>query len=180
MITPVLHWLRRFRDAREGVSAVEFALIAPIMILIYFGMAELCQGFMAQKRVEHVASAIADLVAQDDSVSTAELTDVFTVARHVLSPYPTTTLKQRISSVTRDSNGVAKVDWSSSSGWTNRSNGSTVTLPADLIGNGESVIMAEVEYAYHSAADYVMPEQINFKKTYYLRPRMSDKVLKTN
>lgn len=178
MTARAIQWLRRFRDARDGVSAVEFALIAPLMILIYFGMAELCQGFMAQKRVEHVASAVADLVAQDDQVDNAELADVFAVAGHVLAPYPTTGLKQRVTSISRNSNGTASVDWSANNGWSNRT--SPGTLPSNLIGNNESVVMAEVEYVYHSPMDYVMPEQITFRKTYYLRPRMTDKVTKKN
>ncbi len=180
MMIPIARWLRRFRDDREGVSAVEFALIAPIMILFYFGMAEICQGFMAQKRTQHVASTIADLVAQRETISTATLTDIFTVSRQILSPYPTASLKQRISSVTRNSSGVAKVDWSSGSSWTARTTGSTVTVPANLIANTESVIMAEVEYVYSSPFDYVMPAQTTFRKTYYLRPRQSAAVTKTS
>ena len=35
-------------------------------------------------------------------------------------------MKQRITSVTKNSSGVAKVDWGSASGWTARSTGSTV------------------------------------------------------
>lgn len=173
-----LAWLRAFRDAREGVSAVEFALIAPVMILFYFGMAELCQGFMAQKRVEHVASSIADLVAQDDEVTTAELNDVFAAATQSLKPFPTGALRQRITSVTRNSSGQNRVDWSSNKNWTSRADQSTVTLPTNLIANGESVVMAEVEYVYASPVDYVMPQTITFRKTYYLRPRLSDKVEK--
>ena len=178
MIARALAWMRTFRDAREGVSAVEFALIAPIMVLFYFGVAELCQGFMAQKRSEHVASAIADLVAQRDEVTTAELDDVFAAATEVLKPFPTSGLKQRITSVTKNSSGVAKVDWSVNKSWSSRTAGSTVSLPANLIANGESVIMAEVEYTYQSPADYVMPSSVIFDKTYYLRPRMSDQVVK--
>lgn len=178
MIASTLRWLQRFHDDRKGVSAVEFAMIAPLMILIYFGMAELSQGFMAQKRVEHVASAIADLVAQDEEVNDAELTDIFAVATFGMKPFSTAPLKQRISSVTRNASGVAKVDWSSNQGWTSRANNSTVTLPTNLIANGESVVMAEVEYLYESPVDYVMPESITFRKTYYLRPRMANKVEK--
>lgn len=180
MIRSIANWLRSFRDARDGVSAVEFALIAPIMILFYFGMAEICQGFMAQKRTEHVASTIADLVAQEETVSSATLTDIYTVARQVLAPFPTTGLKQRITSVTRNTSGVAKVDWSSGSNWTARTTGSTITLPANLIANSESVVMAEVEYPYVSAFDYVMPQSMTFRKTYYLRPRQSSAVTKTS
>ena len=51
------------RDER-GVSAVEFAMLAPVLIGFYFGMAEFCQGFMAQKRMGHVTSMVADLVAR--------------------------------------------------------------------------------------------------------------------
>lgn len=179
MITPTLRWLRSFRDDRQGVSAVEFALIAPIMILFYFGMAEICQGFMAKKRVEHVASAIADLVAQTDDVTTAELTDIFAASTQVLKPFPTATLKQRITSVTKNASGTPKVDWSSNKNWTSRAVASTVTVPANLIANGESVVMAEVEYVYTSPFDYVMPQQMTFKKTFYLRPRQTDTVTKS-
>jgi len=179
MMRSIAPWLRSFRDDREGVSAVEFALIAPIMILFYFGMSEICQGFMAQKRTEHVASTIADLVAQEETVSTATLTDIFTVAAQILKPYPTTTLRQRLTSVTKNvTTGIAKVDWSASSNWTTRATASTVTLPANLIANGDSVIMAEVEYPYSSPFNYVMPSSITFTKTYYLRPRQSTAVTK--
>ncbi len=179
MMLRTVRWLRRFRDDRKGVSAVEFAFIAPIMILFYFGLAELCQGFMAQKRTEHVASAIADLVAQSESVSTAELNDVFQVATQVMKPFPTATLRQRITSVTRNSSGQARVDWSQASNWTPRNNGSTVSLPANLIANGESVVMSEVEYVYASPFDHVMPSSMTMRKTYYLRPRLSDQVAKS-
>ncbi|MDP2765777.1 MAG: pilus assembly protein, partial [Brevundimonas sp.] len=41
---------RRLSGDERGVSAVEFAMLAPVLIAFYFGMAEFCQGFMAQKR----------------------------------------------------------------------------------------------------------------------------------
>ncbi len=179
MILAMSRWLRAFRDDRRGVSAVEFALIAPIMILFYFGMAEICQGFMAKKRAEHIASAIADLVAQTDDVTTAELNDIYAASTQIMRPFPTGSLKQRITSVTKNSSGVAKVDWGSNKSWTSRSTGSTVSVPANLIGNGESIIMAEVEYVYSSPFDYVMPSSMTFRKTYYLRPRVADKVTKS-
>ena len=48
-----------WRDPR-GVSAVEFALIAPLLILMYCGMAELSLAMMAQRRLSNIASAIGD------------------------------------------------------------------------------------------------------------------------
>jgi len=172
-------FLTRLRGDRRGVSAVEFALIAPVMIAFYFGLAEFCQGYMAQKRSAHTASAAADLVAQSTgTVSKAELADIFGIGALILKPFTSTGLTQRISSVTRNSSGVAKVDWSQGKGISALTPKATVTtIPANMIANGESLIMAETTYDYISPIDYVMPRTTKFKSVFYLRPRRVNTVL---
>ena len=166
------------RDER-GVSAVEFALLAPVLIAFYFGMAEFCQGFMAQKRMGHVSAMVADLVAQEETVSIANLDDIFDIGGLIMKPFATSGLKQRVSSVTRTS-GVARVDWSRGDGLTARAVNSTITLPTDLIANGESIIVSEATYDYDSPVDYFMPGITRFSHIYYLRPRTVDKTLCSN
>ncbi|WP_292127252.1 TadE/TadG family type IV pilus assembly protein [Brevundimonas sp.] len=163
----------------RGVSAVEFAMLAPVLIAFYFGMAEFCQGFMAQKRMGHVSAMVADLVAQEESVGTANLDDIFEIGGLIMKPFSTTALQQRVSSVTRTS-GVARVDWSRGAGMAPRAVNSTITLPADLIANGESVIVSEATYDYDSPVDYFMPGITRFSHIYYLRPRTVDKTLCSN
>ncbi len=170
---------RRLKGDERGMSAVEFALLAPVLIAFYFGMAEFCQGFMAQKRMGHVSSMVADLVAQEETVAIANLDDIFDIGGLIMKPFSTTPLKQRVTSVTRTA-GVAKVDWSRGDGMTARSVGSTVTLPADLIANGESIVMSEATYDYDSPVDYLMPAITRFSHIYYLRPRTVDKTLCSN
>ena len=170
----------RLRDDPRGVSAVEFAMLAPVMIAFYFGLAEFCQGYMAQKRMGHASAVVADLVAQSDSIKSSQMADVFKVGDLVMKPFSSAPLQQRASSLTRDANGVVKVDWSQGSGMTARSSGSTVTIPDGLIEKGESVIMTEVTYDYDSPVDYLMPAITRFSQTYYLRPRTVDKVGYTN
>jgi Flp pilus assembly protein TadG len=160
----------------RGVSAVEFALLAPIVIAFYFGLAEMSQGFMAQRRVEHTASAIADLTSQARTLTTADLTDTFKVGKIILAPFPTTTLTQRLTSVTMNASGVAKVDWSQGDGMSARTTGSTVALPANTITATQSVIMAEVSYTYTSPVRYILTAPIVFNQTYYLRPRVVDQI----
>lgn len=171
-------FLRLGRDER-GVSAVEFALLAPVLIAFYFGMAEFCQGFMAQKRMGHVSAMVADLVAQEESVATANLDDIFDIGGLIMKPFSTAALQQRVSSVTRTS-GVARVDWSRGDGMAARAVNSTITLPTDLIANGESVIVSEATYDYDSPVDYFMPGITRFSHIYYLRPRTVDKTLCSN
>ena len=166
------------RDER-GVSAVEFAMLAPVLIGFYFGMAEFCQGYMAQKRMGHVTSMVADLVAQEDSVGTANLDDIFDLGGLIMKPFNASGLKQRVSSVTR-TDGVARVDWSRGDGMVARAVNSTITLPDNLIVDGQSVVVSEATYDYDSPVDYFMPGITRFSQTYYLRPRTVDKTLCSN
>jgi Flp pilus assembly protein TadG len=172
---------RRLARDKRGVSAVEFALIAPALIAFYFGLAELTQAMMAERRTSHAASSIGDLVAQSTQISDATLTDVFTIARAVMSPFPTTTLKMRVTSIVADSAVSPKVAWSKGDGLTALADDSTQTVPSGLLtAEGDSVILSEVEYSYDSPVDYFVPNAVTFSKKFYLRPRKSDNVAKVN
>lgn len=174
-------FLKRLGRDRRGVSAVEFALIAPAMIACYFGMAEITQALLAERKAAHAASAIGDLVTQSSSVSSSDITDIFAIARTIMAPYSTTSLKMRVSSLTADSGGTPKVDWSSASGLTALTTGSTVSgVPTGVISAGQSVVMSEVTYSYDSPVDVMMPNAVTFSRKFYLRPRKSDKVAKTS
>lgn len=179
--------LRQLRRDNAGVAAVEFALVAPVMILLYFGLAEYCQAMMADRKVSHVASSIGDLVAQSDQISNADMTDIFTIGKTLVAPFSGTILKLRVTSVTVDANNVPKVDWSDGSGLTALSKGATVTLPKNaadntkfFINKGETVIMSEAQYLYDSPVKYLAKTGITFNEVYYLRPRKSDVVTRVN
>lgn len=168
---------RSFLANRDGVAAVEFALIAPVMIVLYFGMCEFSQAYMAHKRMGHVASSVADIVARVSVIETGQLIDIFGAGQIIMSPFSGDSLSIRVSSVTRDSNGVARVDWSHAEGvWTARASQEQVVVPADVIANGESLIMSETRYDYRSPVDFVMPQVTQFQQTYYLRPRTVPKI----
>ncbi|MGH6993798.1 MAG: TadE/TadG family type IV pilus assembly protein, partial [Caulobacteraceae bacterium] len=159
-----------------AAAAVEFALIAPVLILMYFGVAELTQGLICQRRVAHTADTIGDLVAQGSTTSQAEMSDIMTVGQTILAPFPTAPLDMRVSSITESAQGVTTVDWSFASGMTTLAKGAVVAPPSTAISPGQSVIMSEVQYAYTSPVHYVMPQITNFAYVYYLHPRVSDSV----
>ena len=170
-----MNFVRRFGRDRRGISAVEFALLAPIMIAFYFCLCELCQGYMSQKRLSHTASSVADLVAQTDTVTKSQLDDIIAIGALVMKPFDATSLTTRISSVTRNASGVAKVDWSYAKGITPRAKTSTVTtIPADIIANGETLVMAETTYDYTSPIKYLLPNVTKFSSVFYLRPRKTE------
>ena len=54
--------LRRFARAHEGLAALEFALIAPIMVFLLFGSVELLDALNANQRAQNTTSSLADVV----------------------------------------------------------------------------------------------------------------------
>lgn len=169
--------LRRLRSDQRGLAAVEFALVAPIMVLLYCGLAEFTMAMMAERRAAHAASVVGDLVAQTSQITGSQVNDVFTVANAIMSPFATAPLKLRITSVTADVNAVPRVTWSQGSGLGALTAGVQVSnVPANLLAAGDSVIMADVQYAFTSPIRITLPSAVNFSNTYFLRPRASTSV----
>jgi len=163
----------RFGRDRRGVAAVEFAFIAPLLILIYFSVAELCQAMLAARKVQHAASAVGDLVTQVGTITPSQLSDVYSAASSILAPYSTAPMGIRVTSVTTDALGNATVAWSNSQNMSALAKGSSVTLPSSLLGPSQSVVMSEVQYTYQSPLNYLFKNALNFDQTFYLRPRVS-------
>jgi Flp pilus assembly protein TadG len=177
----MMKFLRKFRGDARGVSAVEFAFIAPIMIAMYFSMAELCQGMFAERRTSHVASAVGDLVTQSTSVTTTGVADIFSIGNSIMAPFATTTLKMCVSSITSNaSTGKLGIDWviKDSSGGpakkcTDTSDFPTQTNGQAFLNKGDSIVLSRSEYTYKSPVAMLLPKPITFKEAFYLRPRKS-------
>ncbi|HEX7800524.1 MAG TPA: TadE/TadG family type IV pilus assembly protein [Asticcacaulis sp.] len=178
--------LKAFADDRRGVSALEFAFVAPILIMLYLGLAELTLGMMASRRTAHLAATIGDLAAQSESLTTANIDDLFDIGDNLLAPFDTgTNLKIILSSVkmAKDKNGAEKatVTWSVPYHATAHQPGDLVpAVTTTQISDGESLIMTEVEYDYDSPIGHFLPGQTAFTYTYYHHPRNGSEVACTD
>ena len=160
-----------FRLDRSGTSAVEFAFILPIMVVLYFGCVEVSEAVSVNRKVTAVSSAAGDLVAQASTLSNSEMDDIFAAARAIISPYSTGPLKIVISSIDIDEDGNTKVQWSRAENAIARTKGSTVSIPDGLKIEGTTLIMAEVDYVYTSVFADFFAGPIPLAETFYLRPR---------
>lgn len=170
MLTPLRRWARDHR----GSAAVEFAFVAPLMIALYYGLSETTIGMMCDRRASHVAFTIGDLVAQDTQVSTTEMTDVFNVGKTIMTPFATTTLGMRVTSVKAGASSTTVV-WSKTSGSMSALSG-TVTVPTGLLATGDTLIIAESTYVYTSPVQKMLPTPITFNQKFYLRPRKTTEI----
>ncbi|HXJ02966.1 MAG TPA: TadE/TadG family type IV pilus assembly protein [Micropepsaceae bacterium] len=162
--------------------AVEFALIAPILIAGYFGVTELSDGYTAKGKVIAMASTAADLTAQDTTVCDVEMTDIFAALSAIMFPYPTNNMKIRISSLVDAGSNTVKVAWSDALNDTPLAVNSTVSIPSGLItsGSGSSVIFAEVTYNYTSPAGHLIYGTIPLSDKFYLHPRKTAQITRTS
>lgn len=169
---------RRFMRNSDGLSAVEFALIVPIMIMLYVGAVEFSHALTIDRRVTTVASATADLVAQAETITDAQIEDVFEAASSILSPYSTSPLSIVVTSVVADDDNKTTVDWSAARNATPHAENAAFPLPEGLTQPFSSVIVAEVRYDYQPTVGEYITGGITLTETFYLRPRRSLTVVK--
>ena len=171
--------IRRLLRDKRGISAVEFAMLLPLMLSLYLGAVEVSQGIGADRKVTLTARTVADLVSQVTSVSNNDMTNSLNAASAVMSPYSVSNLKVVVTSVTIDAQGKATVAWSDTLNGTARSPGATVTLPSALNIPSTSLIWSEVQYTYTPVVGHYITGSLTLKDQIYMRPRMSDTVGRT-
>ena len=172
--------LARCAHDERGVSAVEFALLLPLMVTLYLGGVEVSQGLTIDRKVTLVARTVADLAAQTPSITNSDMTNILNASTAVLSPYSTDLVKVTVSQVTIDDKGKATIAWSDSKNGTARAKGSTITLPSALNIPNSSLIWGEVAYEYKPVIGYVITGTMTLTDQIYMRPRLSESVQRTS
>jgi Flp pilus assembly protein TadG len=173
-------WSRVVHD-NKGVAAVEFAMIVPVMFVLFVGSVEFSQAITVDRRVTQVASSTADLIARTKSTTTSEVNGVMEIISALMAPYDDAPLKLTVLNVYSDPNNATdtKVCWSynHNGGAVNYTNGQAYTLPSGVVQAGESVIVAEVTYTYTPIIfHYFITSSMTFTETFYLKPRLSSSV----
>jgi Flp pilus assembly protein TadG len=162
------------------VSAVEFAMLLPLMVTLYLGTVEISQGVGIDRKVTLTTRTVADLASQVSSINNSDMSNLLNAASSVIAPYDVSKLKVTVSAVVIDNNNVAKIAWSDTLNGNKRAVGSTVTLPSALNVANTTLIWSEVSYNYKPTIGYVVTGTLNLSDQIYMRPRLSDTVTRLN
>ncbi len=172
--------IKSFRENKDGVAAIEFAIIAPVMVTLFFGAVELSDGLLADRKVTVVASSIADLVSQDTQIDNAGMADIFKAAEAVIVPYNVSSLSVRVSSINVDVDGSTDVGWSDGYNISAYSPGTNYALPNGIAQPGGSVIVTEVAYNFNSILGHIIVGTLTLNDQFYARPRRVLRVARIN
>jgi Flp pilus assembly protein TadG len=183
-------WLRARLSAtgllrdRSGIAATEFAVIVPMMLVMFFGTIEFSIGVAMDRKVTLMARALVDLTSQAATVNNTDLAVYFGAAGKIMQPYvpplyvaPNTTISELYID---PASGAARVQWSQGSA--PRAVSSTVAIPISLIAldaNGKIIpnqylLYGEVNLLYTPTIGYVMAKTgVTLSDVAYTRPRQS-------
>jgi len=168
---------RRFAADQRGVSAVEFAILLPLMLTMYLGGVEISQAVSADRKTTLVAHTIGDLTAQASNVSSADMTNVLNAGAAVAYPFASANLRETVTAVCINSAGtIATVLWSKTLNGTARSGVVTTSIPTALMVANTSLIWGEASYVYRPTIGWTITGTLTLSDKFFLRPRLSNSV----
>ncbi|MDQ0455424.1 TadE/TadG family type IV pilus assembly protein [Rhizobium paknamense] len=177
---PLPRLLRCFLRDRSGMGAVEFAIVVPILLVLYLSAFELTVALSVSKRATASAGAIADIVARQTSVTKSFLATMPDVLTAMFVPFKTTGYTMKITGIKIDSNTQATVSWSwAQDGSKPYAVGSSVTMPTGMAVANSFFIHAEVTVP-HQLVTYLpglagsTAATITLGDDYYYRQRRNE------
>lgn len=176
---------RAFVADRRALAATEFAVIVPLMLVLFFGTFEFSSAVAIDRKVTLIARTLSDITSQSTgTVTDASLQNTFTASISIISPYDDAPVKSTITQIFVDANSIATVQWSKaatiSSGATQaslttsaRNIGDKVTsvIPSTLLVPSTYLILSEVSYLYTPSVGYMLKSGITLSDFSYTRPR---------
>lgn len=132
--------VRKFLTNQSGASAIEFAFIAPVLLLVLLGSITAFDMFRTAQNVEKVTFTIGDMLAREQGpITGARLDEMLVLMRNTVHTASDGGL--RVSSIGR-SNGSFVLRWSEHVG----DNLPDTPIPTSMlpeIANGDSILLTE-------------------------------------
>lgn len=173
-------------DSR-ALAATEFAVIVPLMLVMFFGTVEFSSAVAIDRKVTIAARALSDLTSQTSAITVDDtyLQNVFTASITTMTPYAATPLNAAITEIYVDSNLRATVQWSRAATISSGASQATLTtsarhagdvvttvVPSNLLVRQTYLILSEASYLYTPSVGYVMGKAgVTLSDVSYTRPR---------
>ena len=171
----VLRSALRLCQNGDGAVAVEFAFIAPILILLYLGTYVLGDAIDVRRKVLSTSEVVGDLVTRSTFMNQTGIDNIFDISQAMMIPSSADSLTMVVSTVAVDAKGKATVQWSRARHGSPRTAGSVYRMPTSFAAlTSTYFIVTEVKYAYQPAFA-VIPAlgKIDMTAASHYRPRRS-------
>ena len=184
MIALTARTLARLRADPRGVGAIEFAMTAPFLILLYLGGYQLMDAISAYRKVSTTVRTMADVTTQFTSLQANDVDNLMAAATEVMTPYSTTNAVTRVSEIWINPGTQPKVKWSRATNGKPLKNKDLNNLilfpngviPAALRVPNTYLVYSEITYSYTPIAGSKLLGPITFKDQLFMNPRRSNDI----
>lgn len=171
---------KQYKSAKEGVAAIEFVFVAPIMIAMYFGLAEIAMAISADRKISHSTNVAGDLATQVTTITAADMSEIMTATLMVMGVPSSklTDVQMEIASFSRapgPTGAVIPLGKASLNG-TFPETFNAGNLDSLILSDTSGVVVARVSYNYEPLKLRYMPTNFKMKETFLLKPRRSANV----
>jgi Flp pilus assembly protein TadG len=174
--------LRRFAKGEQGVTAIEFALVLPVVLLIMLGSFEVPRYVLLYQKISRTSAGVSDLVAQADEPLTGnQMQDIFLAANTMMQPYDVVANgKIIVTSINNPNGGGVALTWQKDNGGKNggkpavdsQSRITVAGLANDLKpAANEELLTAEVFFQYAPVFPTLIYNGSQLYSVSYTRPR---------
>jgi len=171
--------LATLKTDKRGIAATEFALLLPIMLVLFVGVSEVGQAISISRKVTITARTITDLVTQYSALGTTDMTNLLNDSAQVMTPYPAANVTVIVSEINIGSGNQATVDWSAAYNGTPYNKGQTVTLPSGIGTANTTMIWGQVQYRYTPVFGDKIIGTMVLKDQIFLNSRLCTKIAYT-
>jgi len=162
---------RKIFADQKGVAATELAFVMPVLMGLIYGVVELGNALLLDRKVTAAIQTAADLVAQERAMDTTAVNEIFDAMDRIIAPYSPDAASYVISSVIMTPQGQTEVDWSDARGSAAGTPGAAMAVPPGLVIEGDSVIVAEVSYNFDPILGDTLVSGFTISDAAYLKPR---------
>jgi Flp pilus assembly protein TadG len=161
---------------QRGVAAVEFALLVPVVIVVYLAGFEVMEASTVYRKVTDTTVQLANVTAQYTTMSNADVGNVLGASAQIMTPYPATDLSIVLSEVTTNAAGAGQVTWSQAYQGTALAPGVSVTMPAGFQTPNTSYVLVQTTYAYQPVIGGAFIKPIRMTNQLFMLPRSSPSI----
>jgi Flp pilus assembly protein TadG len=174
---------RRLLRERRAVAATEFAIILPVMLLLYLGGFQLMDAIATYRKVTTTVRALADLSTQSEQVTPADMTAILAGTRQIMAPYSIAGSTLSVVAIDIDAQGQPSITWVCAQAATASCGRSypgvqieKVKIPAALRVPNTTLLYSALSLPYVPIFGGVFMSPITLGDTLFMTPRRSPSV----
>ncbi|MCC6597247.1 MAG: pilus assembly protein [Alphaproteobacteria bacterium] len=170
-ITKLSGFFQRWLRARDGIAAIEAAMVFPLLMTLLLGTFDMGNAILSNQKTIRASQIAADLVTRTRSVDSAMIDEAIEASRLAFSPFSTNSYGVDMVSISFDDDSNPQIVWRETR---------NMTAVADVLDRvsalaepGGGVMVVVVEFSFEPIFAGFVVDEIQMQEVAFARGRKS-------